>query len=182
LTERRFARFRRGPIADHPGAAEVPDDGLCLSVFLVLERPDRDGAVLLGRLDPAGPWWEVGALDPTRLGRIGERWMLPSCQLLLFEAPAEAARQILKEQLGSGLIPLVGPTVFSDPAERPRATGGDPHWDVHFVFRGRWSSSTPPHAPAWKHLEFVDVSRTRRGDIARGQGDVLELVGFPPKG
>ena len=179
--ERRFARFRRGPLNDYPGASEVPDNGMCFSVFLVLEPPDRDGAVLMGRVDPAAPWWEIGAIPTAMVGAIGDRWMLPSSQLLLFESPAEACRRILKEQLDSGPVPLTGPLVFSDPWVRRGSPGRDPHWDFHFVYRGRWSASTPPRAPAWRHLEFVEVARTTRAEIARGQGDVLELIGLLPK-
>jgi ADP-ribose pyrophosphatase YjhB (NUDIX family) len=179
--ERRYARFRRAPLADFPGSSEVPDNGMCLSVFLVLEAPGRDGAVLMGRVDPTAAWWEIGAIDPGRLERIGSRWMLPSRQLLLFESPDEAARRILNEQLGVGPLPLTGPRVFSDPSDRPGAEGQDPHWDVHFVYRGRWPSAAPPHAKGWTQLQFVDVARTPRGEIARGQGDVLELVGLSPK-
>jgi ADP-ribose pyrophosphatase YjhB (NUDIX family) len=175
---RRFARLRRNPIEAHPGAFEVPDNGMCLSVFLVLEPPNRDGAVLMGRLDPSAPWQEIGALDPKRVASFGDRWMLPSCQLLLFESPADAARRILKEQLESEPFPLHGPYVFSDPSERPVAAGRDPHWDFHFVYRGRWPSAVAPHAAAWKHLDFVEVARTSRKEIAREQGDVLELVGL----
>ncbi len=179
--ERRFTRFRRGPLPANSGAFELPDDGFCLSVFLVLESPRAPGSVLMGKLDPAAPWWEIGALDPKRLGNVGDRWMLPSCQLLLFESPIVAARRILKEQLDSGEIPLQGPQTFSDPATRPGSGTQDPHWDFHFVYRGRWPSETPPRARPWKRLEFVDVSRTARAEIARQQGDVLELVGLQPR-
>ena len=179
--ERRFARLRRAPITDLPGASEAPDNGMCLSVFLVLEPPDRDGWVLMGRIDPSAPWLEIGALDPKRAASVAPLWMLPSCQLLLFEDPAEAARRILKEQLESGPLPLERPFVFSDPSVRPGAPGKDPHWDFHFVYRVRWGSSSPPRAPAWKHLEFVEVARVRRSEIARDQGDVLELVGLRPR-
>ena len=178
--ERRFARFHRAPLAEHPGSSEVPDNGICLSVFLVLEAPDRDGAVLLGRIDPNARWWEIGGLDPGRIERIGDRWMLPSRQLLLFESPDDAARTILREQLGSPPLPLRGPLVFSDPADRPGPKGQDPHWDLHFVYRGRWSSATPPRATPWTRLEFVEIARTPRSAIARGQGDVLQLAGLPP--
>ena len=154
---------------------------MCLSVFLVLEHPQRAGSVLAGHLDPNGPWWEVGALDPERLASVAERWMLPSCQLLLFESPEEAARRILNEQLGSPPLALVGPRVFSDPSARPGRPGKDPHWDLHFVFRGQWSSSAPPKVTLWKQLDFVDVARTPRTQFARDQGDVLELVGLRPR-
>jgi len=32
----------------------------------------------------------------------------------------------------------------------------------------------------WQELSFVDVPKTRRSEIARGQGDVLELIGLSP--
>jgi ADP-ribose pyrophosphatase YjhB (NUDIX family) len=155
---------------------------MCLSVFLVLEHPKADGVVLLGRVNPMAPWWEIGALDPKRLAAIGDKWMLPSCQLLLFESPDDAARRILKEQLGSGPLPLKGPFVFSDPSRRSGSTAQDPHWDFHFVYRGRWTSASPPRFAPWKHLQFVEVAQTERVDIARAQGDVLELIGLRPRG
>jgi hypothetical protein len=182
VTERRFARLRRAPVGEHPGSSEVPDNGMCLSVFLVLERPGRDGEVLLGQPEPTAPWWEIGGIDPGRLGRIAEHWMLPSRQLRLFESPDLAAQSILQEQLGSPPLALRGPFVFSDPSDRPGTSGSDPHWDLHFVYRGRWGSDEPPRAPAWRQLRFLDVRRTARGEIARGQGDVLELVGLRPQG
>jgi ADP-ribose pyrophosphatase YjhB (NUDIX family) len=178
--EKRFARLRRGPVEKNSGASEVPDNGMCLSVFLVLESPARPGAVLVGKVDPKAPWWEIGAVDPERLAAIGERWMLPSRQLLLFESPQEAAQRILKEQLGSGPIELEGPFVFSDPSERPGRPGSDPHWDMHFVYRGRWPSPKAPQFSAWSDLEFREVATTRRADFARNQGDVLELIGLRP--
>ena len=178
---RRFARLRRAPVDPASGASELPDNGFCLSVFLVIEPADRSGSVLMGRIDPTADWWEIGAMTRTLLQRTGERWMLPSSQLLLFESPAEAAHRVLAEQLGSPRVDLENPLVFSDPSERPGSSGRDPHWDFHFVYRGRWKSPTAPRAPAWKQLEFVDVSRTRRAEIARDQGDVLELVGLKPR-
>ena len=178
--EKRFARLRRGPVEAGSGASEVPDNGMCLSVFLVLESPSRPGTVLAGKVNPTAPWWEIGAIDPKRLASIGGRWMLPSRQLLLFESPADAAQRILDEQLGSGPLSLEGPFVFSDPSERPGGPGSDPHWDLHLVFRGRWPSPKAPRSPAWSDLEFLEVARTRRSDFARNQGDVLELVGLRP--
>jgi len=178
---RRFVRLRRGPVSEVSGTAEVPDNGMCLSVFLVIAPPGRKDAVLAGHIDPTFDWWEVGALDPKRVGAVSERWMLPSSQLLFFEGPAEAAERVLREQLGSPPVPLEGPFVFSDPSLRPGAPGKDPHWDVHFVFRGRWGSSTPPHARPWKDLAFVEVAATARAEFARDQGDVLELVGLAPR-
>jgi hypothetical protein len=155
---------------------------MCLSVFLVLSPPRRAGAVLMGRLDPSAPWSEIGALDPARASALGDRWMLPSSQLLFFESPEDAARRILEEQLASPPIPLRGPAVFSEAYRRAGSPAADPHWDFHFIFRGRWPSSTPPRAPAWRQLEFVEVGRTDPTEIARSQGDVLALLGLTPRG
>jgi len=177
--ERRFARLAPGtPLP--PGAALPPDSGMCLSVFLVLHSPADPHRVLMGRIDPAAAWWEVGGVDPNRLERIGPKWMLPSRQLIFFEGPDEAARVICREQLGSELPSVSGPRVFSDPSERPGSGARDPHWDIHFVYDGRWPTATAPTHPAWKELAFVPVGATPRSEIARGQGDVLELVGLRP--
>jgi len=136
----------------------------------------------MGRIDPSAPWSEIGALDPARAAAVGDRWMLPSSQLVFFESPGDEARRILREQLASPPIPLDGPGVFSEAYRRPGTSAADPHWDLHFVFRGRWPSSTPPRAPAWRLLEFVDVEKTEPTEIARNQGDVLALVGLAPRG
>jgi len=177
--ERRFARLAPGtPLP--PGASLVPDSGMCLSVFLVLRSPHDPRRVLMGRVNPEAPWYEVGGLDPGRLERVGRNWMLPSRQLIFFEGPGEAAQVIAREQLGSELPTVSGPSVFSDPSVHPGSTARDPHWDIHFVFDGRWPTATPPSHRMWRELAFVDVPTTPRSEIARGQGDVLELIGLVP--
>jgi len=177
--DRRFVRLSaKNP--PPPGASSVPDAGMCLSVFLVFRSPDDPNRVLMGRVNPAAPWDEVGGLDPGRLERVGRGWMLPSRQLLFFEGPEEAARVIAREQLGSELPTVSGPSVFSDPSRRPGSESRDPHWDIHFVFDGRWPTSAPPSHRMWQELAFVDIPKTPRSEIARGQGDVLELIGIVP--
>jgi len=150
---------------------------MCLSVFLVVEPVGRPGHVLLGRIDPTADWATVGGLDPGRVERVGRRWMLPSSQLLLFESPDEAATRIAREQLGVSLPGLAGPTVFSE-AYRSAGTDGDPHWDLHFVYRAQWPGDRFPASAPFAELEFVDLARTSRTEIARAQADVLELVGL----
>ena len=155
---------------------------MCLSAFLVLRPPGEERKVLMGRIDPNAPWSWIGALDPTRVTGIGEGWMLPSSHLLLFESPEGAARRIAREQLESDLPPLEGTAFFSDAYPSRAHPTGDPHWDLHFVFRGRWPSENPPRAFPWKELAFVDLDHLRREEIARSQGDVLELAGLAPGG
>jgi hypothetical protein len=178
LNDRRFTRLRPGPASDHPGTFEVPEPGICLSVFLVIESPESPYSILFGKINPAAPWWPIGAIDPDRIGRIGDRWMLPSCQLLFYESPEAAATRILKEQLSTDDVRLNGPEVFSDPSFTGGRTSGEMHWDFHFVYRGTWGEITPPAARPWRQLAFLDVRQMSRDEICRNQGDVLELIGL----
>ena len=173
---RRFARLRADPGPDHPGTSAVPDDGMCLSAFLVVRPEGRAGEVLMGRIDPAADWATIGGLDPGRVARIARRWMLPSSQLLLFESPTDAADRIAREQLGVPLPGLTGPATFSEAYRRPGATG-DPHWDLHFVYEARWPSDRFPPSRAFAELGFVRTATLPRAEIARAQADVLALVG-----
>jgi len=168
--------------SETPVYSVVPDGGMCLSVFVVIHPPSDDGKVLLGRIDPRAPWLALGALDAARAGAVGEQWMLPSSQLLLFEPPSEAAQRVVREQLEAGPLALQGPSVFSEAYRRTGSTAQDPHWDMHFVFRGRWPSDRAPWASPWKELAFVDLAAIRGEELARGQGDVLSLAGLPPHG
>jgi len=175
---RKFARLRAEPGA---GDVEVPGDGMCLSTFLVLRSPTAPREVLVGRIDPSGPWWEVAGLDSARVTRIGDRWILPATQLLLFEGPQEAAARIASEMLGKPTMNVGLPRVFSEAYPRG-STPGDPHWDLHFVFSASWPGGALEAARGklWKELRFVDVERTPAASFGRGHGDVLALVGLPP--
>ncbi|MGI0130686.1 MAG: hypothetical protein ACREDE_02750 [Thermoplasmata archaeon] len=178
--ERKFARLHRGNVPDSPDVSVVPNDGMCLSVFLVVRSLDDLERVLLGTLDPSAPWRELSALGPDRLGRLTGLWMLPASQLLLFESPDDAARRVAREQLEIELGPLPNPRVFSETSARAGAEGRDPHWDLHFVYEVPWPPGRPLRAAAWKELSFVPVSATPRSKFGRGHGDVLELVGVAP--
>ena len=158
----------------------VPENGMCLSAFLVIRPEGEDRKVLLGHLDPNAPWSWIGALGPARLAGIGEGWMLPSSQLLLFESPEEAVRRIAREQLETALPAIETSGFFSEAYPSRAHPEGDPHWDFHFVFQARWPSAKPPRAYPWKELAFVDLDRLGREEIARSQADVLELAGLAP--
>jgi hypothetical protein len=176
---RRFARF--GATGSF-GVEALPDDGMCLSVYLVLQRPDRRGEVVLGRIDPNGPWENVAAIDRQRLARIADRWVLPATQLLLFESPQEAAQRISAETLGRRDLRFGAPQLFSE-AYRREGPHHDPHWDLHLVYVADWTGAAPEGAcgPLWKDLRFVDVVATPAVAFGRGHGDVLALVGLPPR-
>jgi hypothetical protein len=152
---------------------------MCLNVFLVVQDPHDSGRVLLGKVAPGPRWMEVGGLGTERLARLGDRWMLPSRQLLLFESPDAAARLVGEELLGLVLEPLPAPQVVSETYALPGSTVDDPHWDLHFIYR----TVGPPRAPRselWSELAYAPIASTSRRQIARGHGDILEFAGITP--
>lgn len=174
---RRFCRFRTDGA---PGEfSALPEDGMCLSAFVLLHPEGSPEPVLLGRVAPDPAWSGAGALTPDRVERLRAGWMLPSSHLLLFEGPEAAARRILREQLGLEGIPLSDPRVASEAYARD-GRDGDPHWDLHFLFEGTWPAGRPPRHPLWTDLRFLEIPRIRRGEIARGHADILALAGRPP--
>ncbi len=175
--DRRFSRFAEGRSVEE-GYWPLPPDGLCLSSFVLLSRPEEPGKVLLGRLDPAGPWARIGALDPRRIQLNSEGWMLPSCHLLYFESPEDAARRVVREQLGLEGIRLSPVEVHSEKYAPRRHPERGEHWDLEFVYRADSPSGWVPRHPAWRELEFLDPSTTRRSEFTRSHDEVLELAGF----
>lgn len=178
-TDRRFCRFSRSSGTEAFGMSEVPEDGLCLSAFVLLTAEENPRAVLMGHLNPAAPWDHLGALDPSRVEAHRHGWMLPSSHLMVRESPAEAARRILTEQLGLPAVPLAGPQVVSEvyaPRRFPTARG---HWDLEFLFRGTAPGKTLAVPEAWTELEFVDLRTTRKSEIARSHEEILASAGFP---
>jgi ADP-ribose pyrophosphatase YjhB (NUDIX family) len=95
--------------------------------------------------------------------------MLPSSQLIFGESPHEAAQRILLEQLGLTDQKLESPRVFSE------VYGPANHWDLEFLFLG--DRDRAPTHPAWKELKFVDLTNTRKDEIARSHEDILAHVG-----
>src|SRR5437867_9814632 len=111
-TERKFTRF--APVDRPMTTREIPEGGFCLSTFLVIGRTGRPSQVLMGHLNPSGPWDHIGALDQERAEVNSKGWMLPSSHLMVGESPVAAAERILKEQLGLPMLALNGPHVFSE--------------------------------------------------------------------
>lgn len=176
-TPRRFARLAEGrSVAD--GYRPLPPDGLCLSSFLLLSRGGRNREVLVGRLDPRAPWAEIGALDPRRVEQNAVGWMLPSCHLLYFESPEDAAHRIAEEQLGLSNLSLDPPLVFSEAYAPRRHPERGSHWDLQFLFRGTVPEGWEARHSAWRELRFVDPTSTPREQFTRSHDEVLELVGF----
>jgi ADP-ribose pyrophosphatase YjhB (NUDIX family) len=174
---RQFARFAEGRPASE-GYWPLPADGLCLSAFVLLSPSGIPTEVLMGRLSPDAPWDRIGALDPARVRNNTDGWMLPSCHLEYFEPPDEAARRILREQLGLGDVPLGPPRVYSESGPPRRHPGRARHWDIEFVYHGTVPTSAPPTHTAWRELRFLDPSRTPRPEFTRSHNEVLELAGY----
>jgi 8-oxo-dGTP pyrophosphatase MutT (NUDIX family) len=174
--QRRFCRFRT---EGHPGGdfEPLPGDGMCLSAFVLISPEGDAGKVLLGMVRPeAAGWLAAGALDRDRATRSRGRWMLPSSHLLVFESPDDAAKRVLREQLGVHGTPLQPPVVVSEAYARGPA-GVDPHWDLHFIYRLS-AQAQPPGIPSlWERLEFVEPRRLEPSMLSRGHGDILDLAG-----
>lgn len=134
--------------------------------------------MLVGRIEPRGPWAEIGAMNAHRIQLNSEGWMLPSCHLLYFESPDDAARRVLKEQLGLESIPLEGPRIFSEKYRPRRHPERGEHWDLEFLYAGEVPSSWIPAHPAWKALKFVEPAKMARAEFTRSHDEVLELAGF----
>ncbi len=177
-TERRFCRFTNSAAGNEFGLQWDDPDGLCLSAFVILTQEGRPSSVLLGRMNPRAPWDHLGGLDPERVRVHAGGWVLPASQLILRESPDAAAWRILEEMLGGIEPKLDPPRVVSEVYAPRRFPEAKNHWDLLFLFRGRWDGPAP-HLPAvWNSLKFVDVSRTGRSAFARSHDEVLESAGF----
>jgi hypothetical protein len=179
-SERRFARLSARPTG-RLGTFGIPEDGMCLSVYLLVRPTPSSRQVLAGRVDPTGPWASAACLDAERLRSVADRWILPATQLVFFEGPDEAAQRIAHVLLGCDDLRPEGPRVFNEVygrgPERP-----DPHWDLQFVYAAVWPSGEPPsRGRLWQELRFLDVEGTESREFGRGHGDVLALAGFPPR-
>ncbi|MCI4352579.1 MAG: NUDIX hydrolase [Thermoplasmata archaeon] len=177
-TDRRFCRFARSKETDPFGMPEVPEDGLCLSAFVILSPEDDPSSVLMGHMNPAAPWDHLGAMDPGRVEAHRHGWMLPSSHLILQESPEEAARRVLAEQLELPPLPLEGPKVVSEVGPSRRYPTRRGHWDLEFLFRGRVRERDLPSPEAWTELRFVDLRTIRKMEIARSHDEVLASAGF----
>jgi hypothetical protein len=134
----------------------------------------------MGKIDPRAPWESIGALDKSRVEVHSKGWMLPSSHLIFKESPQRAAERVASEQLEIKDIPSLGePRVFSEVSRPARFPELEDHWDLEFVFKTELpASKIPQRARAWRELQMVDTASTKKSEIARSHGDVLENVGY----
>lgn len=68
-TDRKFCRFIKGLHARPLDMTEPPEDGLCISAFIIMREKNKVGRVLMGKLNPQAEWDHIGALDRDRVMR-----------------------------------------------------------------------------------------------------------------
>ncbi len=177
-TDRRFCRFSKSPETASFSVTEIPDDGLCLSAFLIVTESRHPRFVLMGHMNPQAAWDHIGALDPGRVEAHRRGWMLPSSHLIFKEAPDEAARRIAREQLDLPSLDLAAAGVFSEAYAPRRFPGHSQHWDLEFLFRAVLAERRVPEPKAWSELRFVDTEQVSKDDIARSHEDILAHAGL----
>jgi hypothetical protein len=174
-TSRVFCRFAGGS-ANTLGVREIPTDGFCISTFLVITDSANPKSVLMGKVDPNGPWDHLGAMFPDLVQAASKGWMLPSSHMLLFESPDQSARRVLTEQLGAEGLQLSEPKIFSEVYNQK---GRENHWDLQFVFQGRLAPDRLPETRGvWKELRFLNTDTVSKGEIVRLNGDILGRLGL----
>lgn len=157
---------------------EIPDGGLCLSSFLVINESSNANTVLMGHLNPKAPWDHIGALDESRIRVHSKGWMLPSSHLMIHESPQEAASRVAREQLEIENLKLSDPRVVSEVYSPKRFPSLAAHWDIEFIFSASLDQSRLGKPSAWIDLEFVNPSKIERSSIARSHDDILESAGY----
>src|SRR5205809_2297860 len=177
-TDRRFSRFSKSAATAAFSVTEIPDDGVCLSAFLIVTEARDSKKVLMGHMNPKAAWDHIGALDPSRVEAHSHGWMLPSSHLIFLESPDDAARRIAREQLELPDLALSGPHVVSEVYTPRRFPGTALHWDLEFLFRGRLAAADAPHPAPWNELAFVDLPRPSQAELARSHEDVTQLAGL----
>jgi ADP-ribose pyrophosphatase YjhB (NUDIX family) len=160
----------------------VPPGGTCLSSFVVVSNGRR---VLVGKMDRPEIWVERFLVGRGRaeVYAASGKYLLPARHLHWYESPLEAARSVLRDQVGievpESKISLV------DVQSHVSGDIGDekepPHWDICFLFKARLSQSAAAklHRPEWfSELVFKPLESLKQNDFTRGHGDVLQMAGM----
>jgi|TARA_B100001971_G_C18185386_1_gene535269 ADP-ribose pyrophosphatase YjhB (NUDIX family) len=155
----KFARFGTGP-------ERTPEEGMCLSSFLVVRKND---SVLVGKVGNPKYWekkWFVPIAAPERWKN---KWVLPAGHLLYGEHPDKTALRILREMLQQ----KSGKPKFLQTQSQSQPSG---HWDICFIYAT--AVKTDIQKPAWfSEMKFQKISQLKRLDWGRGHGDILNDLG-----
>jgi ADP-ribose pyrophosphatase YjhB (NUDIX family) len=160
----------------------VTPGGTCLSSFVVVSDGHR---VLVGKMGRPEIWTERFLVGPARapVYAASGKYVLPARHLHWYESPLEAARSILRDQVG-----LAVPESEISLVDVQSHVSGDindekepPHWDICFLYRTRVSKTAAAklRRPQWfSELDFKLLRNLKQDDFTRGHGDVLQMAGM----
>jgi ADP-ribose pyrophosphatase YjhB (NUDIX family) len=160
----------------------VPPGGTCLSSFVVVLNGH---SVLVGKMDRPEIWIERFLVGPSRapVYAASGRYVLPARHLHWYESPLEAARSVLRDQVGLDVpesrISLVD--VQSHVSGDVNDEKEPPHWDICFLYQTKVSKSLAAKLsrPQWfSELTFKPLGSLKQSDFTRGHGDVLQTAGL----
>jgi len=164
----------------------VPPGGTCLSSFVLVSNGRR---ILVGKIGKPEIWVERFLVGPkfAPVYAASGKYVLPARHLHWYESPLEAARSVLRDQVGldvpQGKISLVD--VQSYVSGDINDEKEPPHWDICFVYQAQVSRSLAANLrrPKWfSELAFKPLGSLKRDDFTRGHGDVLQMVGMLASG
>ena len=160
----------------------VPPGGTCLSSFVLVSSGRR---ILVGKMDRPDIWVERFLVGPkfAPVYATSGKYVLPARHLHWYEAPLEAARSVLKDQIGLEVqgdrISLVD--VQSHVSGDINDEKEPPHWDICFVYQTQVSKNQAERIrrPEWySELAFKPLRSLKQDDFTRGHGDVLQMAGM----
>lgn len=153
------------------GFRRLPKGGLCLSVFLFVER---DGKLLVGKYADDPRWETLTGLDAARWRKHGQGWTLPASHLKFGEDPRAAARRIAEEVLQVRGARFGEPRVETDFADWSRPSGDGLHYDVMFLVDAELPAGAPVERPPWyTALAWHDPRALPASAWARAHEDVV---------
>ena len=164
----------------------VPPGGTCLSSFVVVS--DGQG-ILVGKMGHPEIWAEKFLVAPARavVYAASGKYVLPARHLHWYESPFEAARSVLRDQIGLDVtrskVSLVD--VQSHVSGDINDQKEPPHWDICFLYRTRVSKSLAAklRRPEWfSEMAFNPLGSLEQNDFTRGHGDVLQMAGMLKSG
>jgi len=160
----------------------VPPGGTCLSSFMVISNGQR---ILVGKMDRPEIWVEKFLVGTARAKVYADsgKYVLPARHLHWYESPFEAARSVLRDQVGldvpANRISLMD--VQSHVSGDVNDEKEPPHWDICFVYQMKVSKSPVARLrrPEWfSELVFKPLGSLKQEDFTRGHGDVLQMAGM----
>jgi len=158
----------------------VPPGGTCLSSFVLVTNGRR---VLVGKMASPEIWVERFLVGPSFVTKYVEsgKYILPARHLHWYESPFDAARSIVRDQIG---LDVPDSKIFL--ADVQSFVSGDVsdekephHWDICFLYRVQVSKSMAAklRRPEWfSELAFKPLVSLEQEDFTRGHGDVLQTA------